>query len=251
MKTTARLIKDIKPLTAFENMATDYALMSRCQIPTLRLYTWFPPAVSIGRFQSLKDEIDTDYCDKKGINYIRRVTGGGAVFHDKELTYSFCIPENNMFFSPDLHESYRVICEGVIKGLAKLGLVAEYKPINDLLVGGKKISGCAQTRKNNIILQHGTVLIGLDLITMFRILKVPQEKISDKKIADVKERVTSIRDILGKKISLEEVMRAMIEGFTETFQIKFELSSLFPDEIKLKNKFKSEIFTNPQWTYER
>lgn len=250
-KITGRVIFDKKPQSAYVNMATDYAIMSLCETPTLRLYSWSPSAVSIGRFQSLKDEVDTEFCDENGINYVRRITGGGAVFHQHELTYSFCIPTKNEFFSPDLHESYRFISQAVIDGLSKLGINAEYKPINDLQVGNRKISGCAQTRKNNVILQHGTILMDLDVVTMFRILKVPKEKISDKQIADVKERVTSIKDQIKKEVSVEEAAKAIIEGFNKVFKIDFKDSILTPEENKIKEKAEKEIFSNPQWTYER
>ena len=205
----------------------------------------------MGRFQSLKDEVDVAYCDKKGINYVRRITGGGAVFHDQELTYSFCIPIKNGFFSPDLQESYRFICQAVIRGLDKIGIVAEYKPINDLLVNNKKISGCAQTRKNKTILQHGTLLLDLDVHEMFRVLKVPKEKISDKRIADVKQRVTSVKDEIKKPIVKENIAHFLVKGFEETFMTRFTPSVLTPRENKLKDRLEKEIFSNYQWTHER
>lgn len=247
----ARLIFDQEPQNAYLNMATDYALLLNCKTPTLRIYSWSPPAVSIGRFQSLKDEVDVAYCDKEGINYVRRITGGGAVFHDQELTYSFCVPISNDFFSPDLQESYRFICGAVIKGLAKTGIVAEYKPINDLIVNNKKISGCAQTRKNKIILQHGTVLLDLDIQKMFRVLKVSKEKISDKQITDVKKRVTSIKDETKKQTAKNDIAHFLIMGFEETFMTEFIPSVLAPKENKLKDRLQTEIFSNNQWTYER
>lgn len=246
-----RLILDREPQNAYANMATDYALLLNCKRPTLRIYFWLPPAVSIGRFQSLKDEVDLDYCDKKGINYVRRITGGGAVFHDQELTYSFCIPVKNGFFSSDLQESYRFICRAVITGLAKIGILAEYKPINDLIVNGKKISGCAQTRKNKIILQHGTLLLDLNIREMFKVLKVPIEKISDKQISDVKQRVTCVKDEIGKQIDKEDVARFLIKGFEETFMIEFAPSILTTRENILKKRLEKEIFSNNQWTHER
>lgn len=246
-----RLILEPKPQNAFSNMSIDFVLLSTCQIPTLRIYSWSPPAVSIGRFQSLKDEVDIDYCDLNGISYTRRITGGGAVFHQHELTYSFCIPVINNYFSPDLSESYFYISSAVVKGLSKIDIKAQFKPINDLVVRDKKISGCAQTRKNNRILQHGTILMDLDINTMFKVLKVSKAKISDKLISNVKQRVTSINNELNKILSKEVVSRAIILGFEEMFNIKFEPTNLTFDENKLKKKFKKEIFTNPQWIYER
>jgi len=246
-----RLIINAEPRTATENMALDYALMRSCSVPTLRLYSWNPPAVSIGRFQSLKDEIDLDYCKSKGIDFVRRITGGGAVFHDKELTYSICIRENNPFFSSDLHESYKAICNGIIVGLSKIGLSANYAPINDILVNGKKISGCAQTRKNGVILQHGTLLMEVDVEKMFSFLQVPNEKIKDKMISDVRKRVTSISSELRRKVSKDELIDNIIKGFEEYFKIKFEKSEVSSEEIKLMKKIKKDVFENEGWLYER
>jgi lipoate---protein ligase len=236
---------------AAENMAADYAILQLYKLPTLRLYTWKPAAVSIGRFQSMHDEIDIDYCRKSNIGFVRRITGGGAVFHDKELTYSFCIAEKNDFFSQDLHESYKAICGALMKGMAKLGIKTEYKPINDIVCIGRKISGCAQTRKKGVLLQHGTLLIGVDVEKMFRILKVPKEKISDKMIADVKQRVTSLNQELGREITEKELGDAVIWGFKETFGVDFTTGKLTTAEVELKKKLESRIFNNKQWLFER
>ena len=244
-----RLIIHKQPHTAFENMGIDAALQELCTIPVLRLYTWQPPAVSIGRFQSLHDEVDEQQCKKNDIDIVRRITGGGAVFHDAEVTYSICIREKNEYFSKDLHESYQAICGAVMNGLKKCGLESVYVPINDIIVNGKKISGCAQTRKKGIILQHGTLLVDVDVDKMFSLLKVPDEKIRDKMIASVKERVTSIHQQLGKKVSNEEVMTALADGFKEFFNIEFESSELTPKEKKRAAEIQKTVFET--WSYER
>jgi len=238
-----RLIID-KENDAFMNMAIDKAIILESKIPTLRLYQWKPAAVSIGCFQSLDDEVDVDKCKEYGIDYVRRMTGGGAVFHENELTYSICIEENNAYFSKDLRESYRQICDAIIIGLKEINLNAEYAFLNDILVNGKKISGCAQTRRNGKILQHGTLILDVNVDRMFELLRVPDEKIKGKQISQVKERVTSINKELGKEISIKQVERAIVLGFEKKFNIKFFEGKLSEGERILARKLKGEFEKN-------
>lgn len=215
---------------AFTNMALDEAcseaVASKKVLPTIRFYRWSPSAVSIGYFQSLNDEVATERCREAGIDVVRRRTGGGAVFHDYEgeITYSVIAPEN--LFPKGITESYHEICGWIIQSLQLLGIPAEFKPINDIIlapsatgpngenVGGKKISGNAQTRRNGILLQHGTILYTVDVRKMFSMLKVGQEKIADKMIAAVEERVSSLK-LLKPEISMDHVYQALLKGFTQ------------------------------------
>jgi lipoate-protein ligase A len=148
-------------------------------------------------------------------------------------------------------DSYGRICGAVIKGLKNLGIKSEYKPINDIITNGKKISGNAQTRKMKTVLQHGTVLLDVDVDKIFSILKVPNEKIKDKLIADVKERVTSVKHVLGGEIGFEDTARAMKKGFEEEFNVKLVDGTLTKEEIKLANKFEKECFSAKDWNYKR
>jgi lipoyltransferase/lipoate-protein ligase len=241
--------------TAFSNMAVDRAIMvanSEGKVPpTVRFYGWLPPAISIGYFQSLTDEIDLKACEKLGVDYVRRTTGGGAVFHEKELTYSIVIPESHPEIPKNIMKSYGRICGAVMKGLQHLGIESEYAPINDIVTGGRKISGNAQTRKLETVLQHGTVLMDVDVDKMFSLLKVPNEKIKDKLIADVKQRVTSIRHILGKDVRFEEVAEAMKKGFEEEFHVELIEGKLSKEELALAKKFEKECFSAKDWNHRR
>ena len=241
--------------TASTNMAVDRAILvanSEGKVPpTVRFYGWMPPAISIGYFQSLTDEIDLDVCKKLGVNYVRRITGGGAVFHDKELTYSIVIPESHPEIPKNIMKSYGRICGAVMKGLEHLGIESEYAPINDIVTGGRKISGNAQTRKLETVLQHGTVIMDVDVDKMFSLLKVPNEKIKDKLIADVKQRVTSIRHILGKDVRFEEVAKAMKMGFEEEFHVELIEGKLIKEELVLAKKFEKECFSADDWNHRR
>ena len=254
MKEQWRLLKT-ENNSAFTNMAIDKAVLvasSKDLVPpTVRFYTWTPPAISIGYFQSLSDEVDLEACKNLGVQYVRRITGGGAVFHEKELTYSIVIPEANPKVPKNILESYRRICGAVIKGLKHLWIESKYAPINDIVVNNKKISGSAQTRKLKTVLQHGTVLMDVDVDKMFKLLKVPDEKIKDKLIADVKQRVTSIKHVSGNNVSFSDAADAMKTGFEEEFGIELADGVLNKEEINLTKKFERECFSTNEWNFKK
>ena len=188
--------------------------------PVLRFYGWDPPAVSVGYFQGLEEEVDLRACGIRGVEVVRRVSGGGAVFHNAELTYSITMPEGHPLAGRTIQESYRRLCAGIVEGLAILGVAARFVPINDIVAGDRKISGNAQTRRMGCILQHGTVLLDLDVDLMFELLRVPQEKMKGRIIADVKSRVTSLR-ALGSAVSFDGAAAALAEGFRRTLGLDF------------------------------
>ncbi len=201
---------------AASNMALDEAISESVSAggpPTIRFYGWRPSAVSIGYFQSLEKEVDVERCRMEGVSVVRRRTGGGAVYHDTagEITYSVIAPER--MFSKDILSSYREICGWIIRSLSLLGIESGFKPINDIVAGGRKISGNAQTRRGGTLLQHGTVLYSVDVERMFSLLKVSDEKIKDKMISAAKDRVTSVSALSGA--SRDSLYRALVEGFME------------------------------------
>ncbi len=232
---------------AYFNMAADEAIGSMVHAgradPTIRFYTWKPSAVSIGHFQSMIDEVDVDKCRALGVDYVRRKTGGGAVYHDSEgeITYSVIAPED--LFPKNVIESYKVICGWIVDALSSLGIGADFAPINDIVVGGRKISGNAQSRHEGIVLQHGTVLYGFDPEKMFSLLKVSSEKISDKMIKDVRDRVTCVRDHSGA--SRGDLYEALLESFVKGKE--HQMGALDPDELEdigrlIKNTYKTDAW---------
>ncbi len=233
--------------SAAMNMAIDEAIMLS-RIPTLRFYDWQPPAVSIGYFQGMTQEVDLKAAKDIDVDVVRRLTGGGAVFHESELTYSLIAPESSGVVSRNILESYGQICGFVIRGLKKLGIRAEFKPINDIVVNGKKISGNAQTRRGGMVLQHGTVLLGVDVKRMFSILKVPDEKIRDKMISAADERVTSLRKELGRKVEFKEVKDALIGAFELGTTKEGELTRA--EKTKANELFK-EKYSTKEWNFMR
>ncbi|MBM3282248.1 MAG: lipoate--protein ligase family protein [Candidatus Diapherotrites archaeon] len=203
------------------NMALDEACAHEVILgnvsPTIRFYRWKPSAVTIGYFQSLEQEVDVKECAKQGVDIVRRRTGGGAVYHDYagEITYSVIAPEK--MFANNIVESYQQVAEWIIAGLGKLNVKAEFVPINDLVVSGKKISGNAQTRRSGILQMHGTILCDVDVDKMFSLLRVPDEKMKGKTITMVKERVTSLKQHGADDYT--KIYHALHEGFIENKKI--------------------------------
>lgn len=235
---------------AFLNMAIDEALSESVAAggpPTIRFYGWKPDAVSIGYFQCISREVDLDKCSAGGVDVVRRRTGGGAVYHDNsgEITYSVIAREEE--FPRDIIASYRVICGWIIDSLALLDIKAEFKPINDIIVDGKKISGNAQTRRNGVLLQHGTVLHSVDVDKMFSLLRVPDEKIRDKAIADVRERVTCVKHH-GDFIKHETYV-ALLDGFSRGKD--FQVGALTGGELARARALAAERYGKKEWNWMR
>ena len=145
-----------------------------------------------------------------------------------------------------------MICGGVITGLNELGLDAQFVPLNDIVVNDKKISGNAQTRKQGIILQHGTILMDVDVDQMFDLLKVPDEKMKGKLIATIKERVTSIQHQTGTSHTFEEVAAALATGFANTFpNVTFAASELSDEEHDAVAELMNAKYSQPDWNNKR
>ncbi len=223
------------------NMALDEVLLKKTRdgTPILRIYGWSNPCVSIGYFQSIND-IDFEFCLQNGIDVVRRITGGGAVFHESELTYSFTTKE----FPSNILESYQSICQMIISGLAKLGLRAKFSPLNDITVNGKKVCGNAQTRKDETLLQHGTVLLDVDKQKMFSVLKIPVEKIQGK--------ATTPHDrVAGVMRSFEEVKHAIKESCSEIFEAKLEPYEIGDNEELACSRLIQTKYGTKDWTTRR
>jgi lipoate-protein ligase A len=208
----------------------------------LRIYGWNPPAVSIGYFQSMELEVQISECRRRGIDLVRRVTGGGAVYHEDELTYSFL----TTVYASDIMESYVTICNPVVEAIRKLGFDARFVPLNDIIIGdGVKVSGNAQTRRKKILLQHGTILLDVNVEKMFSILKVVPEKMKDKLIDDVKKRVSGINK------SFDEVARALKQSFSEAFESTLLADNLTSDERLRVNTLIREKYALDSWNLRR
>lgn len=241
---------------AFYNMALDEAMtVARYKdiVPnTLRFFRWNPSAISIGYFQSMTDEVDIDVCKSKGIDYVRRRTGGGAVYHDREgeLTYSLIISENHRLISPDFQITYETLCSGIVEGLKRLMIPAEFKPINDITAGGRKLGKRSNARLNTVH-QHGTILREIDPELMFKVLKVNDSKIRDKLIKSAKERVTSTNLFLERCVSFKELRQALLDGFEQIFKIELIPSEITNFERELALQLKKDKYATSKWNFKR
>jgi lipoate-protein ligase A len=177
---------------------------------TLHLYRRSRPAISLGHFQILEECVDVELAGELGIEIIRRVSGGSAIYTDPgQLIYCLAlsadqVPESSL-------ESYPLLCRGVVEALAILGVQAAYRPLNDVEVGGRKISGSAQSRKRGVVLQHGTLLVDTDVDMMVRVLKAQ----SDKRWR-ARSELTTLKQELGTAPRMKEVRSAVIEGFSHS-----------------------------------
>jgi lipoyltransferase/lipoate-protein ligase len=239
---------------AYLNMALDEAIMEGIRAgttpPTIRFYGWEPSAVSIGRFQGLHYEVNLDACRQMGVDVVRRITGGGAVFHDRdgEITYSLLAPAS--LFPEDLRLSYQIICHPLVEALHLLGIESNFQPINDILVDGKKISGNAQARKQGVLLQHGTILYKVNVEKMFSLLTVSEVKISDKLIRSVKKRVVSISDL--RVVSFQDVTAALETAFSNvggtTIGSEVQTGDYSEQELARANQLAQEKYQTEIWT---
>lgn len=236
------------------NMAIDEAMLflhERGLIPnTLRIYIFKPSGVTFGYFQKVEDAINLEYLRSHNIGFTRRITGGGAVYHDMngEITYAVVAKIDDI--SRDILESYRIICQGIVYAIEEFGLRAEYRPINDVIVNGKKISGSAQARKKRSLLQHGTLMYNTDLDVLSNTLRVPREKLASHGVRSIRERVTTLSIELGYNPGYRQVVNALINGFKRALGIDFEEKELTPMEISYaKELFKK--YRSSEWIFKR
>ncbi|MCD6275314.1 MAG: lipoate--protein ligase family protein, partial [Thermoplasmata archaeon] len=190
--------------------------------------------------------VNVEKAREMGVDVIRRITGGGAVYHKYELTYSIVMPPP----PGKILESYRIIEKGIVEALNIIGVKAEMSGINDIIVEGKKISGNAQTRKYGGMLQHGTILMDVDVDEMFSLLKVPQEKTRDKIIKSVKERVTSLHNI-GKKVNFEELQKFMAEGFAKALNAHLYEENLSQKVLSYAKHLEVNKYATREWNFKR
>ena len=243
----------------YYNMGLDKAVLEALTAGkvnnTVRLYRWKPSAVSIGYFQSMNNVVNIENCKKMNVDYIRRTTGGGAVYHDfeGELTYSVNCLDSDPTLPQDISKIYEKICSGIVEGLKMLDIEAEFKPINDINLksNGKKISGSALTRKNGVVLQHGTILRKVDVEKMFSLLIVPDEKFRAKLIASAKERVSSLELELGHAPSFKEIREALISGLESILNVELLFDTITEEEHTNAIKIADELFKDEKWLFKR
>jgi len=245
---------------AFMNMAVDEAILEARilnKVPnTLRFYRWLPSAVSIGYAQDPAKEAHLEACKAHGVDVVRRPTGGGSVYHDSEgeITYSVTVDEKTLgIFDPLL--IYNKLCSGIIKALGKLGAQANFDKgtptrCPNILITDKKVSGSAQLRRRGVILQHGTILMDLDFQKMFTFLKVPWAQSTEQVIPVARRKLTSVRLAVNPKASMDNILKALTQGFSEALGAEFTKGSLTSFETETAKRLYQK-YRSDEWNFHR
>ncbi|MFO7892035.1 MAG: biotin/lipoate A/B protein ligase family protein [bacterium] len=235
-------------------MAIDRAILEYINTTgkvVFRVYDWNPYCISLG-FRQSSDIINHRKCSDDCIDIVRRPTGGRAVFHAREVTYSVIIPQSSRFFSSGIQKIYKMISLGLARGIQKLGIPAELQKhkidlrshyqksisvncfsaaaSSEVMVDGKKMIGSAQRHLQNGVLQHGSILIGnkhLDL--PYYLVHIEQDKVSTM-IKKLKHQTVSIGGYLDRNVSYEEVTEVVRKGIQEELEIEFKDDELTPKE---------------------
>jgi lipoate-protein ligase A len=238
------------------NMAIDEAILNARianQVPnTLRLYRWQPSAVSIGKNQNPENEVYLDNAKQLGVDVVRRISGGGTVYHDfeGEVTYSV-IAQVADLGTADVTTVYTKIYCAITDALRILGVPADFssgdaKNCPNLTVAGKKISGSSQTISRGVVLQHGTILVNVDLPKMFQLIKF--KDINCSLAANIgKRKITSIQNELSHKISPDTVANALVQGFKAILKIQLQESELTAAEKQTADKLAKEKYSTEEW----
>ena len=258
------------PASGIWNMAVDEAILESIglgeSLPTIRLYSWDPPCLSLGYSQSIHD-VDLGRLAEKGWGLVRRLTGGRAILHADELTYSVIATHENYLVAGTLLESYQRIAKGLLRSLNILGISGEINQdqpvINSSRSGpvcfevpsafeitfhGKKLIGSAQARRKQGVLQHGSLPLNGDLGRIIEVLAFADDNSRSESLARLMNHATNVEMITGSSLDLESAGMA----FQEAFQSDLDLD-LLPGELSIKEKEKiSELmrvkYSNSEWT---
>jgi lipoate-protein ligase A len=241
--------------------------------PILRFYTWSPPALSLGYGQRIETDVDLERCRALGVDVVRRPTGGRAVLHDHEITYSVVIREDDPLASMGVLASYLTISRALIRGLSHLGVTAELIPLRgpvaaanhevspvcfvmpssyEVAVGGRKIIGSAQRRTQNVILQHGSLPLSLDREKLFAVLRSSHgHGVLRREEKGVRTPMTTLEEAAGRSYDYAEVITALGRGFAETWEIEFRPSDLTAEERRLSDHLRATKYAADTWTWQR
>jgi lipoyl(octanoyl) transferase len=268
---------DSGPADGFTNMAIDEALLkvlaAERGVPTLRFYSWSPPALSLGYGQLTVGKIDLRRCMSLGIDVVRRSTGGGAVLHDHEVTYSVVLRADDPRLAPGLLASYLMISHALVRGLSYLGISAELVPIRrgallssgrtspacfatlssyEVAVAGRKLIGSAQRRVQDLIMQHGSIPLSHDLDKMRAVFdstlldgqSTPNELV-------YQDRMTSLQEAGGRAYDYAEVVAALSRGIAESWQVDLLPGSLTSVEKAHSAHLRATKYGSEAWTWRR
>ena len=268
MADTWRFLLHPIPARGAWNMAVDEALLESCgggeSLPALRLYAWAPPCLSLGYAQPLSD-VDLARLTARGWDLVRRPTGGRAVLHTDELTYSVIAPPDEPRLSGTLLDSYRRMAGALVTALRTIGLPAEidgHAPARaggtvnpvcfevpstyEITVGGKKLLGSAQSRRREGILQHGSLPLSGDLTRILQALTYPDEDSRTRAAARLLDRAGTVESLLGRPALWEEAAQAVVGSFREVLQLDLQLSALTPRESARAAQLVETKYVHPE-----
>lgn len=252
------------------NMAVDEALLESTAAnqspPTLRLYDWEPYTLSLGYAQPISD-VDMDMLITCQWGLVRRPTGGKAILHADELTYSVTASESNKILSGSVLESYQRLSLALLKGLEAIGIIADSKPKEDniqhslfssvcfqhpsdyeITFNRKKLIGSAQARKKGGVLQHGAIPLYGRISRIIDVLAYSSEQEREMAEIGLRQRATTITEILKRKFSWMEMASAIRKGFEETLDLQFVNSDLNDFETRRAQQILEEKYASDQWT---
>ncbi len=253
------------------NMAVDEAILeevvSRNVPPTLRLYSWHPYCLSIGHAQSIS-EVNTDFLIENGWGVVRRPTGGRAILHADELTYSINAPIDDPHIREGVIESYQHLSHCLLRALELIGIKTDSNPKveekkhllknpvcfqypsdYEITFQGKKLIGSAQARKINGLLQHGTIPLFGDISRIISTLNFKNDEEKLKATSSLLARATTLQAVMGHMISWEELASAILHVFEITLNIHFKSSSLSLNELNRAKTLQKEKYANKAWTF--
>ncbi len=251
-----RLITDDCVSASF-GLAADEALAKRVGLtlsqPTLRLYTYQSYCALVGRFQNVENEIRVGYCQENGITINRRPTGGGAIIMGvDQLGVTLTIPARNEDSYSHARELMSTFSEGLVCGLNQLGVQASFRRKNDIEVKGKKLVGlgiyCAPSGG---LLFHASLLVDLDIALMLRVLNTPFEKLSDKEIATIAERITTVHRETNSQIDLDDVRTEIARGFVSSLNVALVRGQFTSDELAAISVLEKDKYLRDDWVYQK
>ncbi|RNA68817.1 lipoate--protein ligase [Alteribacter keqinensis] len=224
----------------------EYALKHLDKEHTYLLFYVNEPSIIIGKNQNTIEEINKDYVEKNGIHVVRRLSGGGAVYHDLgNLNFSFITKDDGESF-----HNFQKFTQPVVDALQKIGVDAKLTGRNDLQVGERKISGNAQYTTKGRMFSHGTLLLDSEMENVVDALNVNEEKIRSKGIKSIRSRVANINEFVDKPLSMEEfkalLLRYIFDGAEEIPEYK-----LTEEDWKGIEKISAERYSNWDWNYGR
>lgn len=251
-------------------MAVDESILEHIHrgesIPTLRLYSWNPPCLSLGHAQSFAD-VDVERLKANGWEVVRRVTGGRAILHTDELTYSVTGNIDEPVLSGGVLESYNRLAQALLFAIRELGLPVEIKehisepatlnlnPVcfevpstYEITVGGKKLIGSAQARKKEGVLQHGSLPLTGDLTRICQALVFRDEAARDNASQRLLERATTVESTLGAKTDWETAAQTFVKGFEAQLGIHFQRGEMSASESERAEELVREKYAHPSWT---